>query len=278
MLLKIFMFNILLPAMLSGAGFLFVWFLEKRGKRGVGWIGSLGILLGYMIGYIGILGLPQFPPSDPSTGWFVYIGLIILILSLVESGWGNRRWTVIIGRAIFFILVCLVMLSPLVRYTWHIPEAIFRVVTFTVISLIFWNIIDGIRKDLSPGLLGLFLTIFATVESILILLSHSILLAQLVGLVAAAMGAITAVNWMFPRVSSDSTMTGLVSVLIIVHAMSAVSYADMPGWSALLLAAAPAAALLIWRRGQGTKERVFGFLVSLAIEGIVIVLTSVTLS
>ena len=264
--------------MLTGAGFLFVWFLEKRGKRGVGWIGSLGILLGYTIGYIGIQGWPQFPPSDPSTGWFVYIGLTALIFSLAESGWKNRWWVVIIGRAIFTLSVCLIMLSPLVRNIWSMPETIFRVVTFTVISLVFWNIIDSIKKVLSPGLLGLFLTIFVAVESILILLSHSILLAQLVGLVAAAMGALTAVNWVFPRVSSDSTMTGLVSVLIIVHAMSAVSYADMPGWSALLLAAVPAAALLIWRRGQGTKERVFGFLVSLAIEGIAIVLTFITLS
>ncbi|HEY4482302.1 MAG TPA: hypothetical protein VI489_05575 [Candidatus Brocadiaceae bacterium] len=272
------MFNILLPAMLSGAGFLFVWFLEKRGKRGVKWVISLGILLGYMIGYVGIQGLPQFPPSDPSTGWFVYIGLATLILSLAESGWKNRWWIVIIGRAIFTLLVCLIMLSPLVRYTWSMPETILRVATFTVISLIFWNIIDSIRKALSPGLLGLFLTIFATASSIVILLSHSILLAQLVGLVAATMGAITAVNWVFPRVSSDSTMTGLVSVLIIIHAMSAVSYADMPGWSALLLAAAPAAALLIWQRGQSTKERLFGFLVSLAIEGIAIVLTFITLS
>lgn len=278
MLLKILMFNILLPAMLSGAGFIFVWFLEKGGKRGVIWIGSLGILLGYMIGYVGIQGWPQFPPSDPSTGWFVYIGLATLILSLAESGRQNRWWFVIIGRAILTLLVCLIMLSPLARYTWSMPETIFSLAAFTVISLIFWNIIDGIRKDLSPGLLGLFLTIFATVESILILLSHSILLAQLVGLVAATMGAITAVNWVFPRASSDSTMTGLVSVLIIVHAMSAVSYADMPRWSALLLAAAPAAALLIWRRGHSTKERVFGFLVSLAIEGIVIVLTFITLS
>jgi hypothetical protein len=278
MLIKIFTFNILLPAILSGAGFLFVWFLEKRGKRGVGWIGSLGILIGYMIGYVGIYGWPQFPPSDPSTGWFAYMGITTLILSLTESFWKKSWWIVIIGRAIFVLLVCLIMLLPLVRYTWSIPETILSVAAFTVISLIFWNIIDGIRKDLSPGLLGLFLTIFATVESILILLSHSILLAQLVGLVAATMGALTAVNWVFPRVSSDSTMTGLVSVLIIVHAMSAVSYADMPRWSALLLAAAPAAALLIWRRGHSTKERVFGFLVSLAIEGLVVVLTFITLS
>lgn len=272
------MFNVLLPAMLSGAGFLFVLFLEKRGKRGVKWVISLGILLGYMIGSVGILGWPQLPPADPSTGWFVYFGLTTLILSLAESGWKHRWWIIIIGRTIFVLLVCLVMLSPLVRYTWSMPETIFSVVAFTVISLIFWNIIDGIKKVLSPDLLGLFLTIFVAVESILILLSHSILLAQLVGLVAATMGAITAVNWVFPRASSDSTMTGLVSVLIIVHAMSAVSYADMPGWSALLLAAAPAAALLIWRRGQRTKERVFGFLVSLAIEGIAIVLTFMTLS
>ncbi len=278
MLIKILMFNILLPAILSGAGFIFVWFLAKRGKRGVGWIGSLGIFLGYMIGYVGILGWPQFPPSDPSTGWFVYIGLATLMLSLAESGRQNRWWIVMGGRTIFTLLVCLIMLSPLVRYTWSLPETIFRVATFTVISLIFWSIIDSIRKDLSPGLLGLFLTIFATAWSIVILLSHSILLAQLVGLVAATMGALTAVNRVFPRFSSDSTMTGLVSVFIIVHAMSAVSYADMPGWSALLLAAAPAAALLIWRRGQGTKERVFGFLISLAIEGIAIVLTFITLS
>lgn len=278
MLLKIFMFNILLPAMLSGAGFLLVFFLENRGKRGVKWIGSLGILLGYMIGYIGIQGWPQFPPADPSTGWFVYIGITTLILSLAESGWKNRWWGVFIGRVLFTVLVCLIMLSPLVRNTWNMPQAIFRVTTFTVTALIFWNIIDSIRRDLSPGLLGLFLAIFATVESIVILLSHSILLAQLVGLVAATMGALTVVDWMFHQVSSDSTMTGLVSVLIIVHAISAVSYADMQRWSALLLACAPAAALLIWRRGHGIKERVFGFFVSLAIQGIVIVLTFITSS
>ncbi|MFQ5456230.1 MAG: hypothetical protein ACE5EA_08520 [Nitrospirota bacterium] len=273
MIFKIVMYNILLPSVLSGSVILVVWQMKSRGVAHDRWGVALGLLLGYVAGHIGIMGWPTFPPGDPTTGWFVYIASAAFATVLAESAWRSSRWAVWTVRTLLMGVTCWLILSPFIKYNWGMGETIVRISVIVLIMLVLCKILEDIGRYGSEGMSALLLTLLATVESIVILLSHSVLLAQLQGVITAALGAAVVLTWLLPQVSLVQAGISMVSMLSVAHAISAIFYADMPVNSGAFLVAAPAAALLIWRRGAGWKETLLGFAATLFMLGLAIVVT-----
>ena len=265
MLVRVALYTAVLPAFIAAIALVVAWRLRATRPADY-WGPAVGLGLGYITGYLGILGWPMFPPLE-ATQWLFSIAVAGLTLGIAERWWRRHQsitWTV---RFLIAGAVSWVLLRPLMAYSWSPLVSVAWTTGFTAGSVGFWKIQQRLDGYAAPRFHALLLTVLGTTESIVIGLSSSVALAQLQGVLTAAVAATLVVAWRFPR-ALDSLNAGipLVSVLFVAHGAAAFFFAEMPAASAVLLGLAPLGALLAWRGRKNPRAMAAGLLAALVLE------------
>ena len=97
-----FLYAVLIPGAVAGTAFLF---LPRR-------MAPVGMALGYLTGYLGVQGIPQFPPHE-SSQWFPFILIAAVILCLFlrsEKGVSLKEWLLVVAflSIMFYLLLSIV--------------------------------------------------------------------------------------------------------------------------------------------------------------------------
>ncbi len=254
-------YTAVLPALISAAVIMIARMVGKRTGLLYSRCGALGLALGYFAGYSGILGRPAFPPVE-ATQLFFFIAAASLIPAAVDAVGKNRspvNWFVrvsIVASSAWFLL------RPFIAYRWSVPESAVRMFILTVLAMIFWNVLDDLGRSSRTRLLALYLVVLGTAESIVIILSHSAAVAQLQGILVAALAAALAVSLVFRDSGTELMLMSALPVVVLIfffHAAGTFFFADMPLSSGMLLWLSPVAALPVWRRSGGERAAAISF-------------------
>ena len=244
---EIMLRGVVLPAVLAGAVLLVAWWPRKGGAGATGpvggghWGGAVGLALGYVLGHSLLVGFPSFPATE-STQWLVWLALGAMALGLADALIRvpeSARWA---ARAASSLLVSWLILRPLTVSTWNgaLVSALW-IGGAALAVLAFWTLVDrAVRARPGAGMPIAFLALTSGGSAVL-LLSASVLLAQLAGVVAATLGAAMVLAFVRPDLSLERGAVPVVGVLLPALWLNGYFYAEMPLASALLLTLAPAA-------------------------------------
>ena len=249
--------GVLLPAVVSGIIFLVLRPLLKSTAAAVALAG------GFIAGYLGIQTY-TYPPIS-LTQWLPHITLVALLLGLVELLWAARanliwlKWIVRLGLFCLFLwrLFLNRLTHPSENVRWSTNEAVINFLVPILVIFAFWLILDLILKReeglATAGTLSrkhaIIPTVFVfitTFSAISIILSASGIIAQLLGVATAAMGAIMVLCWFNPVHRLSTVITPVIAIVVgSMVWLGGYFFASLPWYSGLLLLIVTPATLLI---------------------------------
>lgn len=153
--------------------------------------------LGYACGHLVLSGWPGFPPGD-ATHWLAFLAAGGVLLAVAERGLPQHCWCVSMLRVITGMAFACLLFLPLVRHSWTTVETLWRLGLAAVALVLLLGLLTQIGKR-APDL-AVFATLFAslTCTSIALVISGSILLGQLAGVMCWALVPV-AVTALFMR-------------------------------------------------------------------------------
>jgi hypothetical protein len=229
---------VLVAVLLSG-----VFAIVGRLWRANNWADAVALAIGYAGGHVVTAGWPAFPPSE-ATQWLPYFALATMFLAVLDVFLRPAGSL----RALIWILCCAgllrMLLKPKFQYGWSLPEGILWIAGLAAGMLVLGSSLDAaVRRDSTSS--SLVLTIVACGTSATLMLSGSMLLGLLAMVLAAALGAILVVAFLFPNAVEGRGAVPVTVALLASFWLSGYFYAELPPASALLLAAASFPALLL---------------------------------
>lgn len=238
----------LLPALVAAAGLFGGDLFGRRG--GATWAGPVAVALGYGAGHTALLGLPPLLPIEASQ-WLPHLALVAAAIAVVDGvvpkarAW---RWPL---RTLLLLAATLLLLRPLLAYSWGWTAGAARVVAVVTIAGVVWAAWAAAGQKMAPLPFALLLIGCTTALSAATLLSHSASLAQLAGCLAAALGGSAGATLLLRPALPLGPLATVAVPLLAALATTAHFYADLPLVAVALLAAAPVAAGLATRRPGG---------------------------
>lgn len=219
-----------------------------------GWWGApLGIGAGYLIGHVAINKWPSLPPAQP-TDYLFLIALAGILVGLAESFRAPPavRWTLrlaLCGGVSWFMLSrgFRAEQPATVLAAWAVGQA-------AALAAV-WSLLERLAARRSGPSLPLALSLLIAVAGAVLLKGGSAKLAQLAGVLAAALGGTALIAMAAPRISPAR---GLLAVVVPVYgALILLMWQyPQPFGVPLILAGAP---LLLWvAEGRETVTAVLG--------------------
>lgn len=249
-----FVLGVALPLIVSSAALLFGYRRSRAGAahRHGRWGAPLALGGGFFAGYIGIRGFPRFPPAE-ATEHLAYFALAAFVLGLIESARRTPWWLRWPLRAAVCVPLVLVMTRASRQHDWTAVQAAAWVVGLTLAILVAWASAASQAARFPGATSPLILLIAAAGSSVALLLTGSLLLAQLalaltVTLFVSALAAWRRPSRLESRVESSSLPPTLipsgggVSVALILLAgllMNGYFYSELPAFATLTLFTAP---------------------------------------
>jgi len=238
-----FLLQQLLPGVLVAVLLSGVVAIVGRLWRANNWADAVALAIGYSGGHAVIAGWPAFPPSE-ATQWLPYFALATMFLAVLDVFLRPPGSL----RALIWILCCAgllrLLLKPKFQYGWSLPEGILWIAGLAAGMLVLGSSLDAaVRRDSTSS--SLVLTIVACGTGATLMLSGSMLLGFLAMVLAAALGAILVVAFLFPKAVEGRGAVPVTAALLASFWLSGYFYAELPPASALLLAAASFPALLL---------------------------------
>jgi len=244
LLVQLALLGILLPAVVSGLVFL--------GLKGVmpDRAAALAIAAGFMTGFFGVSGLGgyAFPPRTIQQ-WLPHVAVVALVLGLLEPMWAKNlvsRWSV---RLVLLELLLWRLFQPFINHpfpsrSWSTAQTITNLLVTTLVIALFWTALDWLTRtqaseNASPereGTLPAAITLIAAGSAISVVLAHSLVMGQLTGVVAATLGAVAVVAWLFKGYLGQAA-TPLITMLLALPWLSL--FTTLPGAAVIVLALAP---------------------------------------
>jgi hypothetical protein len=237
--------GVVVPAAVAGVTLLTAWRLGGTEASRGRWGGAVGLGSAYAAGHWGIFGWPPFPAIE-ATQWIVYVVLVAAALGLLESRielTTAPRWTL---RVALVSASLWLWLRPLVDYAWEPVQAVTRLVLLGLLALAFWAELELVSPRLARGSSWLVLLLVSIGSALALALSGSLALGQLAGVLCAGLGA----GFVAALLPGGRRAEGLPVVAVALAGLWLVGhfYSELPATSALLLAAAPLAALALPQR------------------------------
>jgi hypothetical protein len=239
------------------AALLFV--LAFRWKSASRCAGAIAIGAGYVAGHVLAAGWPPFPPRNAThwLSWFAVIGVIAAVADAVVRLKGTVR---ILTWAIICTMACRLILQPKFSYAWSAAEGWLRVFAIALGVVVLTCCLDLVeRRPFGAATLFSVTTVLCGGAFIALILSGSLLLGQL----ACILSAIAATCFLLIiAVTAPFHPGGAAAPLSLVCAglwLSGFFYAELPAASALLLALAPAIALLPVGKESYSQSRVLAY-------------------
>lgn len=240
-----FVLGVALPLIVSSAALLFGYRRSRAGAahRHGRWGAPLALGGGFFAGYIGIRGFPRFPPAE-ATEHLAYFALAAFVLGLIESARRTPWWLRWPLRAAVCVPLVLVMTRASRDWDWTAVQAAAWVVGLTLVILVAWASAAS-QAARFPGATSPLILLIATAgSSVALLLTGSLLLAQLALALAVTLFVSALAAWRRPPLSPSLTASdGGVCVALILLAgllMNGYFYSELPAFAALTLFAAPA--------------------------------------
>jgi hypothetical protein len=238
-----FLLQQLLPGVLVAVLLSGVFAIVGRLWRANNWADAVALAIGYAGGHTVTAGWPAFPPSE-ATQWLPYFALATMFLAVLDVFLRPAGSL----RALIWILCCAgllrLLLKPKFQYGWSLPEGILWIAGLAAGMLVLGSSLDAaVRRDSTSS--SLVLTIVACGTGATLMLSGSMLLGFLAMVLAAALGAILVVAFLFPKAVEGRGAVPVTAALLASFWLSGYFYAELPPASALLLAAASFPALLL---------------------------------
>ncbi|MEO6811680.1 MAG: hypothetical protein ABI353_21420 [Isosphaeraceae bacterium] len=215
------------------------------------WIGGcrgapLALGFGYALGHAAVRGwfgavrMPV-PPID-AIDWLAWLALAATLWGLIElcgSISRSARW---LGRLVLTVAVLGLLLGPLARNVWPWPILTVRLIGPGAGVLVVWGLLDALGERLAGGSLTTVLALVAGGSSVVLVLTGSLVLGELAGVLTAAV-----VVSRFGSIgdSGPPSTRGLVAVVVVMLAgllLAGRFYSETPTSAAVLLAVAPLAA------------------------------------
>lgn len=232
--------------------------------RARGALGPFAIGLAYLTGHLVITGWVTFPPAD-TTNWLPYFALMGAVLGASWALVATKAW----ARALIFALISAgalrLLLKPKFQYGWSLGEGWLWVGCLVCAFVLLAVILDALgRRTATATGMPAFLLITCAGTFGALMLSGSILLGQF----AAILGAAIFGSLVFTagKIALGRGIVPVFSLLLGALLVSGCFFAELPLTCAVLLAFAPAFALV--PIGAPSKLLAFGIrsaLVSLPI-------------
>ncbi len=235
--------TVLLPVMASGALLFIAWRLSRKQPvttRGP-WAAPLALVAGLVLGQ-GALGAMAWPPME-AIHWLPLLALLATALVLLERGISSPSWAKHGLRLVLFMALPFSLLSPLIEHSWGPVEGFLWVVALGLAGFGLALVFEQVARRSQGFALPLQLVLLATGSSIALVLSGSLLLGQLAGILAASIGVFMVLAFFFPSLSlAGGTMT-VFSIQLAGLWMVGYFYAELTATIALILFLAP---LAVW--------------------------------
>jgi hypothetical protein len=210
------------------------------------------LALAYAVGHAGWRGWPPLPALE-TTQWIFWLSLLAGVVGAIESGasWGPvARWSC---RGLLVAALLGLMLRPLVAHSWSTGGAAARLVLVAAAALAAWALAAALPGRTTPSAGWLVLCVTAVGAALALALSGSLALGQLAGSLAAALGAAWVVSLLPGGQAVPGAGIAVPALVLGGLVLSGRFYSELPASSALLLAAAPGAALGLPPRPAGAR-------------------------
>jgi hypothetical protein len=221
--------------------------------------GAIATGSGYVAGHVLAAGWPPFPPRNATHWlfWFAVIGVIAAAADALVRPKGTVR---LVTWAVICTIACRLILQPKFSYAWSAAEGWLRVFAIALGVVVLTRCLDLVeRRPFGAATLFSVTTILCGGACIALILSGSLLLGQL----ACILIAIAATCFLLIiAVTAPFHPSGAAAPLSLVCAglwLSGFFYAELPAASALLLALAPAIALLPVGKESHSDSRVLAY-------------------
>ena len=248
--------SVVLPAVLSGA----VLFTPSLLRRKPSFIHApIALCIGYAAGYSGIAGLPSIPPID-AAGWTVYIPIIAAAISIAITffNFKERYYYLFAGLMSFGISVLL--LKPLLQYAWNAAEGALWMSGTGIFILLIWLLLNK-SADISGSLPALSAAlVLSAFSGITLLLSGSILLGQLSGVLAASLVPVAFLSLLAPDLALYRMATPVIVPVLAGLWVIGYFFAEMPLMSTAFLFIAACSTFICklrWVGGLSPLKRSF---------------------
>jgi hypothetical protein len=226
-------------------------FWRKDQLRGA--LGPLALGLAYLSGHFGITGWVIFPPAD-TTNWLPYFALIGAVQGALCALVATRTWARVVIFALVSAGVLRLLLKPRFQYGWSLGEGWLWVACLVCAFVLLAIILDAlVRRPATAIEMPAFLVITCAGTFGALMLSGSMLLGQF----AAVLGAAVFGSLIFAarKVPLGRGIVPVFSLLLGALLVSGYFFAELPLSSAMLLAFAPALALV----PIGTPRKLLAF-------------------
>jgi hypothetical protein len=230
---------LLLGVLVPGAVSLVIFLLASRRRADATAFrpeGALALGFGCLAGFIVIGGWPSRYPVQ-STEWIPFIGLAAFVLAFVESVRHVPGWLV------WFLRTCLLASVLYFLLRKQLPDTL-QLTGMLFAGIALWAVISVLARRLTAFTAYVLLAVFAAGSGIGLVLSGSLLLGQLNGVLAASLaGCALAVSWRYPLPAPPGSVTVIMLPLLALW-LCGNFYSELPAISIGLLAAGPVLALL----------------------------------
>ena len=224
MVVKILIGSVVAPAAVAGVAVALAWRPWRRALEPVpgDWGGPVALWLGYGAGVASLLAAALWAlgrhlrPHGPA----------------IEIAF----------RLVLAVGLALSMLRPLITHRWGPGAGAVRAIVAGVLGGAVWTGVEEAGRRRPGPAVPLALLVASAGLGGVLALSGSVLLGQLAGVLAAALGAVTVAAWWRPSAS----VAGGAGVVVLVHGgltLAGLVYADVPPLAAALAMLAPLGAL-----------------------------------
>ncbi len=244
-----------------------LWAPERSSQSETAW-SAPAVGLAYIAAHAAI-ARPAFPPVDV-TDRIPWLALAASVLAGAESVLALAPWIRLSGRSFLLTLSLGLMLGPVIRAdNLSCPMLGWLTVTAALAFLAWLNLWAlerlGSGTDAFRGLI-----VTASGTTLVLLLSGSVVLC----LLGAALTVSLAVGRIAARARTPASGLIVGSTVLTALVLEGYTYASMPAWSALILAAAPAGTWITrtepLRRKAGIRATVLGTLAVLVPVGLAV--------
>jgi hypothetical protein len=222
--------------------------------------GASAIGAGYVAGHVLVAGWSPFPPRA-ATHWLFWFAIIGIVAAVAEALVRPKRAVRLVAWTIVCTVACRLILQPKFSYGWSAAEGWLRVFAIAIGVVVLAYFLDLIeRRPFGTATLFSVTTVLCGGTCVALILSGSLLLGQLACILSAVPATcfllIIAVPTPFHHPSGAAAPLSLVCSGLW---LSGFFYAELPAASVLLLALAPAMALLPVGKKSHSQSRVLAY-------------------
>ena len=202
--------------------------------------GPVALGLAYLSGHLLITGRVAFPPAD-TTNWLPYFALAAAVLGASCALVAIKPWARVLIFATVSAGALTLLLKPKFHYGWSVGEGSLWVASLVLVFVLLAMILDAVGRRTATEMPAFLLVTCAGTFGAL-MLSGSILLGQF----AAVLGAAVFGSLVFAlaKVPLGRGIVPVFSLLMGALLVCGYFFADLPLTSAIMLALAPAFALI----------------------------------